>query len=484
VSRGPRPLPREICAHCGRQTRCVAVILNDEVCHRCTQRFRYRPAACPGCGEPKVLAYYDTSGQPACAGCTGAESIYACPRCGREDQPYGRYCGRCTLHERASELLRDESGRIHPRLQPVFDTLLAGPRPQTTLGWFQRSDGPPVLRRMARGELAISHATFTELPSNKTINYLRDLLTATGVLPGYDPPVERITPWLNEILAGLPRTQADPIERFARWHVLRKLRTATRTGTATQKGAEHARAVILAAVRLTNWLAQHELDLATMRQGDLEQYLHAYPRRAAPITTFLRWADSTGASTAVAVPRQPTALPKITVSDEDRWRHVEQLLHDNTLRTYVRVAGLLTLLFAQPLARICRMRADQVTVHPDGRVTLTFDTLAIEAPEPLDQLLLEQLANRGQASYVSRGGTWLFPGGIPGRHLVTENIRSQLVERGIQPSSARNAAMFALAAEVPTPILADILGLGTNTAARWATLAARDWSQYTAARRE
>ena len=33
--------------------------------------------------------------------------------------------------------------------------------------------------------------------------------------------------------------------------------------------------------------------------------------------------------------------------------------------------------------------------------------------------------------------------------------------------------MFGLAAEIPTPILSDILGLGTTTAVRWATLAAR-----------
>jgi hypothetical protein len=43
--------------------------------------------------------------------------------------------------------------------------------------------------------------------------------------------------------------------------------------------------------------------------------------------------------------------------------------------------------------------------------------------------------------------------------------------------------MFGLAAEIPTPILADILGLGKNTAVRWANLASRDWGHYTALRR-
>ena len=43
--------------------------------------------------------------------------------------------------------------------------------------------------------------------------------------------------------------------------------------------------------------------------------------------------------------------------------------------------------------------------------------------------------------------------------------------------------MFQLASEIPTPILAEMLGLALKTAGRWAARAARDWSQYTAIRR-
>ena len=44
--------------------------------------------------------------------------------------------------------------------------------------------------------------------------------------------------------------------------------------------------------------------------------------------------------------------------------------------------------------------------------------------------------------------------------------------------------MFHLAAQMPTSVLADMLGLATNTAVRCAALAARDWSRYTADRRD
>jgi hypothetical protein len=114
------------------------------------------------------------------------------------------------------------------------------------------------------------------------------------------------------------------------------------------------------------------------------------------------------------------------------------------------------------------MKASRIICTTDNTVvTVNFDTVSIELPEPLDELVRTHLARRGQASYASHPDNWLFPGGLPGRHLATENIRTQLVERGIQPSDARKAAMFSLAAEIPTPVLAELLGLSPSTATRW-----------------
>jgi hypothetical protein len=56
----------------------------------------------------------------------------------------------CVLQERGNELLADPTGRIHPQLQLVFDTLMGVPRPQTPIYWFNRSAGPCILRAMAR----------------------------------------------------------------------------------------------------------------------------------------------------------------------------------------------------------------------------------------------------------------------------------------------------------------------------------------------
>jgi hypothetical protein len=47
-------------------------------------------------------------------------------------------------------------------------------------------------------------------------------------------------------------------------------------------------------------------------------------------------------------------------------------LHDNTINTHSRVAGLFMLLFAQPLNQILKTTHDQIADHGNGRVIITF----------------------------------------------------------------------------------------------------------------
>lgn len=173
-----------------------------------------------------------------CAGCVGAISVFACVECGSEEHPYGyTRCARCFLRERLTTVLTEPlTGQIHPHLVPVFDTLLAGKRPQSTLWWLTKrgSIASSVLAGLAAGQLAISHDTFRhELPLDRRHAYLRELLTATEVLPPYAPAIERIGPWLTDKLTGLPAEQAEVLARFAHWHVLRRMRRHADAGTLT-----------------------------------------------------------------------------------------------------------------------------------------------------------------------------------------------------------------------------------------------------------
>ncbi|MER7453062.1 hypothetical protein ABTW96_22535 [Nocardia beijingensis] len=251
----------------------------------------------------KVLAFHDNQRTPACASCTGNTPIYACPRCGREDRPYGRLCALCTLNDRATALLADPSGTIHPQLQPVFDAWMAGAAPRSTVQWFNKpSSRPEILRAMALGELPISHTTFDNLPSTRGVNYIRDLLTATGVLEPYQPLIARTTHWLNEILQLLPKHHADLIQQFAQWHLLRRLRHLETQNKVTRSAVQNARATIITAIRLLIRLDELGIDLADTTQDHLDAYLSEYPGRGSVLNRFIDWTNHTNATHSLRVP--------------------------------------------------------------------------------------------------------------------------------------------------------------------------------------
>lgn len=477
------------CWDCGGTNR-LRPLPTGAICFGCRRRRHYHHQECPGCGVTRPLAYR-LPDQPdhviVCAACAGAESIFACHECGREDHPYGAHrCARCFLRERLTDLLTDPStGQIHACLQPVFDGLVNADRPQTGVYWLRRKPGvgPRVLGQMARGELEISHDTFRGLPSDKGHNYLRNLLTALGVLPAYQPSIERIERWLEPKLAALPADQADLVRRFAHWRVLRHLRAVAAQERLSKAINDRAREQISAAIRLLAFLMERGLTAATSTQADLEDYQASTGVMALTSEhAFVTWLRTSRTNTGLTAHAGSFQLPAVTMSDEDRWHGVARLLNDASLRPYTRIGGLFTLLFAQPLSRIVSMRTGQVTITADGGVEVTFNTVGIRMPAILEDLVRDHLDERGLSQYGRQGSDWLFPGGQPGRHLQTENIRRQLVEIGIKPLESRKAALFQLAADTPAPILAELLGTTDKNAANWARLAARDWTGYIADR--
>ncbi|BBZ15979.1 hypothetical protein MGAD_03140 [Mycolicibacterium gadium] len=420
-----------------------------------------------------------------CASCAGVESIFACRECGREDHPYGHTrCARCFLRERLADLLTDPTtGQIHRQLEPVFDELVNSERPQTGLWWLRKKPGigPQLLGQMACGAVDISHETFRTLPSDRAHDYLRSLLIAVGVLEPFDIRIERMLPWIEDIVAELPAEDAALIRRFAHWYVLRGMRKAAREGRLTKSMADACRRRIRVAIEFVGFLARHDASAATATQDLLERYQEHVGRMLNNEYAFIVWLRQSRTNTKLRILDVPQSPPPVTVSDTQRWAAVERLLHDATLRRYTRIAGLLTLLFAQPLSRIVAMRTSQVTVTARV-VQITFSAIPVQMPPILDDLIREHLNHRGKSLYASRETGWLFPGGNPGRHLATENIRCQLVAIGVKPYENRKATLFQLASDMPAPVLAELLTITNKNAAAWAKLAARDWTDYIAER--
>jgi hypothetical protein len=95
-------------------------------------------------------------------------------------------------------------------------------------------------------------------------------------------------------------------------------------------------------------------------------------------------------------------------------------------------------------------------------------------------MLRDHLTNR--PNLRTTGGTrdtpWLFPGSHAGKHLDPQSIMHRLRKLGINLLGARDSAIQNLAAEVPPPLGAELLGYSYQVAHRHAEIAAQPWSKY------
>jgi hypothetical protein len=185
------------------------------------------------------------------------------------------------------------------------------------------------------------------------------------------------------------------------------------------------------------------------------------------------------------VPSRSWAHPEHMLDETTRWQLLERSLHDTTHPLDTRAAAALILLFGLPATRIRHLTSEHLRKQNE-RTFLITGTHELLLPPRLAELL-RQLATGEHArsryqTAASSTSRWLFPGMTPGAPLTTAGLGLKLKAFGMHARPARNAALAALAADLPSPVLADLLGLHPVTAAHWAKLVARDWNAFVAAR--
>ncbi|MFF9511778.1 hypothetical protein ACF1BU_30415 [Streptomyces sp. NPDC014724] len=119
-------------------------------------------------------------------------------------------------------------------------------------------------------------------------------------------------------------------------------------GIASTVPSDLARQHLRAAVYLLNWLEDHSVTLAICRQTDIERWMtsdDARLRREAG--HFVRCALSQKSARDLTFPAERWNGPSGSMDEEARRAGARRLLHDNTLKSEVRLVGLLLLLYAQ-----------------------------------------------------------------------------------------------------------------------------------------
>jgi len=486
VCQSCRPRQERPCCRCGRTRPVNAEWPIGPVCTACYEHVRNHPATCAQCGQLRPLIGVGPGGQGICGPCAGADTDYSCRRCGYPGQIYAAgTCARCVLTERVDDLLQPDSAPVvAAQLKPLRDALIAVEHPVTMLRWLGQAPSARLLAQLAAQNAPLTHRMLDEMPPGASLNHLRQTLVHTGILDERTEPLERFGPWLDQALSAAPPHHASVVRPFAQWQVLRRARRRVdrRPFTAAGAGAS-ARATITAAMTFLTWLDQRGQTLRTLRQPDVDDWLAEGPQRH-EIRPFLRWADERGLTAGIEVPARPArAQTSPVMTDAELCEQLRRCLTDTALPAGVRAAGALVTLYAIPLTRLAHLTAERLT-RTGGDAHLAIDQTAVIIPPSVASLLEESAGSqiRSALGRTAPGRQWLFPGASPGRPASAGTIGKHLRDHGIRTSDTHNAALAALAADMPASVVASLLGVDITTALRWGRLAQRDWTAYIEAR--
>jgi hypothetical protein len=475
------PRTTATCSVCGRTGPCmVSKTTGQPWCRACARAW----AECSRCGRWATIRA-GTRDAPLCAGCAVPDPSFwtTCLSCGTGGRLIAGVCRRCQLHRQLDELLADNTGEIRPELQALRDTLATADRPDTILNWLKRSTVRSVLVDLATGQRPLTHTALDDLPASKSMEHLRSVLVAAAALPARDEQLARIERWVTQTVNQHPDPQdREVLRRYAVWHELRRVRQRNRGAEVTYGQLDMIRQRVRGAIGLLDWMRTHGLTLATCRQPDLDTWLTSNDAsHRAEAGHFVRWAISQRINPHLQFAATRWTGPARPLDQEQRWHQAKRLLHDDTLDTDDRVAGLLVLLYAQQLAAISRLTIDDIDID-DATVKLRLGTVPVELPEPFATLSRDLVATRHGHATTGVHGTsrWLFPGGQPGRPVSADRLGERLRLLGIRPGQARSTALFQLATEIPAAVLARMLGIHIKVAVQWQHVSAGDWTSYAA----
>ena len=324
---------------------------------------------------------------------------------------------------------------------------------------------------MLRGELEISHQALDEHDVGAATAYLRSWLVAHGILDAREERLARFERWAQTKLQAIgEHPDRAHLAAYARWELQPEYARRLRRGLARPSSHRYLYGKLRTAVQLTSWLHRDGLMISDLRQSHVDAWLAGVPGRVVPTRGFVNWAHRTGLIPRMTVPRPPPRTCTTPIDHATRLRQARGLLDDDTLELPARIGGCLLLLYGQPATRIVMLRVEQIQLGND-RVLLRLGDDPIELPPPLASLVRDQHAHAT--------GPWLLPGAKPGSHLGPERLRRRLHELGIQHAgTARAGALLALAAAVPAPILAELLGYHDDTTNHWRQAAGGDWARY------
>lgn len=477
--------PRRVtpCARCGQSQPVVAQWPMGPVCRACYRHTRAHPAPCSACTQRRALVGFDTTGQLVCGPCAGSVATYLCQRCGGgEERFHDGLCVRCVTVDRLHQQFGSADGAVPDCLSALLVALARANRPRSVLEWLRRDNGgAAVLRDLAARHVEPSHDELDRWPE-KSVAALRAMLVHSGALPARHEYLDRLPAWLTHQLPHLPEQHRQIINVYTTWSLLHRARRRAAHAPFTEFSAANLRARVMIAIALLRWLHEQELTLHDLDQPRLDRWLDEGPKSRSIAGDFLGWATARRLTPELTVPRWRDPEPDLSFTDEQRWDLLRQCLHHQLMPRDIRAAGALVLLFGLPVSRIVELTVDHIVSSGPDRFIIVQGQRTL-LPPPLHALLAElPEQTRSIATSVGAGSAQLFPGAHAGRPATAAGLTAKLRRHGIAVRRCRNAALIALAADIPAAALSPLLGISIGTAVRWTRRAQRDWHSFVRAR--
>ncbi|GAB3497566.1 recombinase XerD [Flexivirga lutea] len=465
------------CARCGRNIpRLAATWPEGRLCFTCYFDAVHTRGTCPECLQERLLpGPPNTDGHSICSTCAEIPYDFHCERCDVEAGHHrGRLCARCALRDDLHDILGGEP--TDPALTGLVDALCAADRPESIIVWKRSAKVQELLRALGAGTIPVTHEGLDTVPGKPT-EHLRAILQHHGLLPQRDQYLPRFEQWIDTKLADLPAEVGQPVRYFATWHHLRRIRAKAAAGAATRGPVHSAKQEITETAKFLLWLHEtYERTAETCTQQDVDEWLTSGPTTRSAIRTFFVVAKRMQLNTTVTIQhRSPRTSPSLSQDQRLAWIH--ELLTGTSESLPYRTAGMLLLLYAQPLVKVVTFSTS--IISDDAEMTIRLGGKPTDVPEPFAGMIRAHLAARPNLrTGAGPDSPWLFPGYVPGRHLHPNTVMDRLRDLGINLLGARNRAIGELVLECPPSLVADALGYSHQVAFLHANKAAEPWARY------
>ncbi|MCG2797814.1 MAG: recombinase XerD [Cellulomonas sp.] len=474
----PRTVGDVPCARCGRMAkRGRATWPEGRICNSCFYEATRRHGACAACGAERLTPGVREDGAWLCALCAQIPFDFTCSDCGVEGEvSRARLCARCLLRRELDDLIvRDAADPT--AMSRIAQALCAARRPESIRTWKRSPKVQTLLAGLASGTVPLSHDGLDDCEPGLHVEHLRALLQHHQILPDREHYLAQFESWIARKLAPLPTPIAQPVEQFATWHHLRRIRAMPADDRTLRGPVHNSKQEITEAIRFLAWLdATQGRTLSTCRQGDVDAYLQSGPSTRHTIRTFMVFARRHRLSPRLTIPYR-TARSRPALTQEQRTAWIGEMLVGTSESLPYRTAGMLLLLLAQPLVKVASLRVDAVHDSPAG-MTIELGTPPTPLPEPFAGLVRAHLSNRPNLATGNTQSPWMFPSTRAGQHLHPQSVMDRLRDLGINLRGARNRALDELVTEVPPSVVADALGYSHAIAFAHQHAAGGTWARY------